>query len=272
MNKQNIVKTLINYEKIKVISFNTEENEQGETVFVARVELFKSEQHRCSVCGAKGSTYGWQKNRIKRWRSLDLSKNRFYIECEMPRINCKEHGVRAQKIPWAFPDSDYTYAFDMQVAYCAAKLPTNFVARKYRIKWATVGNCVKRVQTNVSLFQKNNFDDLEKIAIDEVSWKKGHKYITTVQNLENGEIVWAHEGFGDEVLALFFEELTPKQRDCIKYVVADGAKWITRQVEKYCKDAVRCVDPFHVVSWATDALDAVRKRVTEETKKNGSRS
>ncbi len=269
MKKQHLVKTLIDYEKIKVIGFDTEENERGETIFVSRVELHKSEMHKCPVCGVKCVSYGWQKSRTKRWRALDLSKNRFYIECEVPRVKCKEHGVRTQKIPWAFPDSDYTYAFDMQVAYCAAKLPTNFVARKYRIKWATVGNCVKRVQKNVTIFQRNNYDNLRRIAIDEASWKKGYKYITTIMDLDTGEIVWAYEGFGDEVLALFFKTLTREQLDRIKYVVADGAQWITRQVTQHCKNAVRCIDPFHVVGWANDTLDTVRKRITEDTKKNG---
>ena len=269
MKNQEFIKTLLGCEKIKVRDFRIETEEyKQETIFVAAVELYKSEQYRCPVCGEKCGKYGYQKNRAKRWRSLDISKFRFYIECEAPRCICPEHGVKTAKIPWAFPDSDYTYAFDMQVAYCAAMLPTNFVARRYRIKWGTVGNCVKRVQENVPCFQPNNFKNLKKIAIDEVKYKKGHKYITTVMNLETGEIVWAHDGFGDEVLKKFFELLTDNERLQIKYVVADGAQWITRQVEKYCPEAVRCVDPFHVVSWANDALDEVRKKVSADTKKN----
>ena len=266
------IRTIIGYEKIRVKGFEMEtESYHGDTIFVAKVELYKKEQYKCSVCGSRCGKYGYQKNRVKRWRSLDLGKNRFYIECEVPRCICSQHGVKTAKIPWAFPDSDYTYAFDMQVTYCAAKLPTNFVARKYRLKWETVGNCVKRVQANVPLFQPMNFKNLRKIAIDETSYKKGYKYITTVQNLENGEIVWAYEGYGDEILKLFFEQLTEDERKNIKYVIADGAQWITRCVEKFCPHATRCIDPFHVVSWATEALDNTRKRVASDTKKNGLR-
>ena len=68
-------------------------------------------------------------------------------------------------------------------------------------------------------FQPNNFKNLRKIAIDEVKYKKGHKYITTVQNLETGEIVWAHDGYGDEVLKQFFELLSEDERSLIAYVV-----------------------------------------------------
>jgi len=271
MEIQTFVQTLIGYERIKVHSFEIEtEQYHGETIFVAKVELYEDEQYRCPECNATSGKYGYQRNHNKRWRSLDLGKFKFYIECSVPRLICSEHGVRTAKIPWAFPDSDYTYAFDMQVAYCAAKLPTNFVARKYRIKWGTVGNCVKRVQNNVPFFKPQNFKNLCKIAIDETSYQKGHKYITTVQNLETGEIIWAWDGFGDEVLALFFEQLSEDERKAIQYVTADGARWITRMVEKYCPNAVRCVDPFHVVGWATEALDNTRKRIASDAKKNGS--
>jgi transposase len=124
------------------------------------------------------------------------------------------------------------------------------------------------VQQNIAPVE-NRFRKLKKIAIDETSYRKGYKYITTVQDLETSEIIWAHDGYGDGVLKLFFESLTEKQRAEIEFVVADGAKWITRQVEEFCPQAKRCVDPFHVVGWATEALDTVRKRLTTDTKKNG---
>ena len=269
MKIEDFVKVVIGYDKIKVKSFSMEtESYHGDTIFVAKVELYKTEQYRCPVCGSKCAKYGYRENHVKRWRSLDLGKNRFYIECEIPRCECEQHGVKTVRIPWAFPDSDYTYAFDMQVAYCAAMQATNFVARRYRVKWGTVGNRVKRVQKNIPFFQPMNFKNLRKIAIDETSYKKGYKYITTVQNLENGEIVWAREGLGDEILKVFFEAMTDEERGAIEYVVADGAQWITRVVEKYCPNAKRCIDPFHVVSWATEALDTMRKRVAADTKKN----
>ncbi len=155
----------------------------------------------------------------------------------------------------------------MQVAFCAANESTNFVAHKYRIKWHTVGSCVKRVQNNVPLLQPQNFKNLKRIAIDETLYQKGYKYITTVMNLDNGEIVWAADGFGDEVLKQFFEKLTPEECAGIEYVAADGAQWIARQTEKYCPNAVRFVNIFHVVGWAIEALDNTRKRIAKDTKK-----
>jgi len=267
MNIDDFIKTLIGYEKIEATDFDLEENNYGEDVFVARVELDESERYKCPICGSKCGKYGYGAERAKRWRSLDLGKNRFYIECDNPRCICPEHGVHKQAIPWAFPDSDYTKVFEMQVAHMAANAPTNLVSKKYRIKWHTVGSCISRVQKGVWPVE-NRFRKLKRIAIDETSYKKGYKYLTIVLDLETDEVIWASDGYGDGVLEVFFQGLTQEQLDGIEFVVADGAKYITRCVDKYCKNAKRCIDPFHVVQWTTETLDTVRKRLSEDTKKN----
>lgn len=268
MSIEILIKTLIGYSRIKVHGFDIEKDKHhaDKDVFVARVALMEDEQYHCPKCGQKCGKYD-RPNHVKRWRSLDLGQHRFFVECVAPRCICPEHGVYVQNIPWAFPNSDYTQAFETRVAYMAAKMPTNLVSKQYRIKWGTVGSCVRRVQEHIEPMAER-FRKLKKIAIDETSYRKGHKYITVVQDLETSEIVWAHDGHGDEVLKLFFEHLTQKQRDGIEYVAADGAKWITRQVERYCPNAVRCIDPFHVVGWATESLDNVRKRLSNDVKKS----
>jgi hypothetical protein len=53
----------------------------------------------------------------------------------------------------------------------------------------------------------------------------------------------------------------PQRAAKITHVSADGAEWIDAVVATRCPDAVRCMDPFHVVKWATDALDVVRRSV-----------
>ena len=272
MNIDKFIKTLINYEEMDVLDFSIEKDKYhpDENVFIARVALWEEEQYRCPKCGQKCGKYDSSKHN-KRWRSLDLGKNKFFIEAQNPRCICPEHGVLKCRVPWAFADSDYTRAFEFRVAYAAAKSAVSLVAREYRIKWGTVGGCVRRVQENVAPVE-NRFRKLKKIAIDETSYQKGHKYITTVQDLETGEIIWAFDGFGDEILALFFKSLSREQLAGIEFVVADGAQWITRQVEKYCPNATRCMDPFHVVGWATETLDTVRKRLSDDAKKNDLRS
>jgi transposase len=113
------------------------------------------------------------------------------------------------------------------------------------------------------------FDGLEAIGIDETSHRRGHRYLTIVVNHVNGEVVWAGEGHGKKVLDGFFDLLSDAQRAAILLVSADGARWIADVVADRCPNAVRLMDPFHVVSWATGALDEVRRRVTADARRAG---
>ncbi|MGN8941205.1 ISL3 family transposase [Collinsella bouchesdurhonensis] len=99
---------------------------------------------------------------------------------------------------------------------------------------------------------------MRRIGIDETSYKKGHKYVTVVVDHDRGCLIWAHEGTGKDVLNLFLDELTREQRRAIEAVTADGARWIRQLVKRRCPNARWVMDPFHVVQWMNDALDAVR--------------
>ena len=102
------------------------------------------------------------------------------------------------------------------------------------------------------------------IGIDETSYKKGHRYLTVVVNQDTNTVVWCGEGHSAEVLAGFFKELTQEQRDAIKTVSGDGARWIDSCIQEYIPNATRCIDPFHVVCWANESLDELRKELWRE--------
>ena len=127
---------------------------------------------------------------------------------------------------------------------------------------------IEQVDFEVVNDEDNRFDNLVKIGIDETSYKKGHKYMTVIVNHETGHLIWAKKGHGKEVLREFFKTLTPEQRASIKFVTADGARWIADCVKEYCLNAERCIDPFHVVAWANDSLDEVRKQAVRQAKKS----
>ena len=101
---------------------------------------------------------------------------------------------------------------------------------------------------------------VRKIGIYETSYKKGYKYLTVVVDHEKSSLLWAHEGKGSDVLELFFKQLTKEQCANIEVVTTNGARWIKTVVKKYCKQSSYCMNPFHVISWMTEALDKVRQQ------------
>lgn len=133
-----------------------------------------------------------------------------------------------------------------------------------RVEWHTVGGICKRVYQEMEESRLSRFNGLVNIGIDETSYKKGHKYMTVVINHDKSSVIWCAPGYGKDVLSQFFELLSEEQRASIRCVSADGARWIASCVEEYCPNAQRCIDPFHVVSWATDAFDQVRREAWAE--------
>lgn len=268
MHTSSVIKKLLRIEEIVIENMYFEEVINGE-VFIVKVRPIKREVNRCPLCGRKSTGYD-STSKKRRWRSLDFGSQRVFIEATAPRIKCKEHGVLVARVPWARHDSDFTCDFETAVTWFALHACASDVSDYFRIKWDTVGSIAKRVQKTLEQSQPCRFDNLEEIGIDETSYKKGHKYMTVVIDHKSGSLIWAKKGHGKEILTDFFKELSEEQRANIKLVSADGARWISDCITDFCPNAQRCIDPFHVVAWANDCLDGVRKAVVREATKDAS--
>jgi transposase len=264
-----LIKTLLGVNDIVIEEIKIERDKHGESlVIIARND--KRSGRRCGVCGRKSKPYDKGRG-ARRWRGLDFGAMRVFIEAPSPRVRCKEHGVVASKVSWARHDSWFTHSFEQTVAWLTLHSSRTVVSELMRISWNTVGSIVKRVHEDIKKDAPDMFDGLESIGIDETSYKKGHKYMTVIVNHATGKLIWAAKGHGKTVLGGFFEGLTPEQRASIKHVTADGAGWIADCVKEYCPNAERCIDPFHVVQWATDALDEVRRDAWRDARKEASK-
>jgi transposase len=266
MHTKSLLKRLLKIEKMAIENVYFEAVNEEEVLVVVARPLVR-DAGRCPKCGKKSQGYD-SSRKVRRWRSLDLGTVKVYIEAFAPRVECPEHGVLVAQVPWAKHDSDYTHDFETAVTWLTLHTTAQDVAEFFRIGWHTVGSIARRVQKHLESTAPSRFDNLEQIGIDETSYKKGHKYMTVVVNHKTGHLIWAKKGHGKEILADFFKELTPEQRANIKYVTADGARWIAATVSDYCPNAVRCIDPFHVVAWANDSLDTVRKLTTKQAAKD----
>lgn len=228
-------------------------------VLVAHVRPGRGARGRCGRCGRRASWYDRGEGR-RRWRSLDLGPVQAWLEADAPRVNCREHGPTVIAVPWARHGAGHTRVFDDQVAWLAVHTSKSAVAELMRIAWRTVGAIVARVSRDAQA-STDRLAGLRRIGIDELSYKKGHKYVTCVVDHDTGRLVWAWPGRDKATVARFFDALGPDRCAQITHVSADGAEWIADVVDARCPNAVRGADPFHVVAWATDALDQVRRDV-----------
>ena len=95
---------------------------------------------------------------------------------------------------------------------------------------------------------------------------------SVVVDHDSGRLVWCALGRDAATLAKFFSLLGPERCARITLVSADAGPWIARAVADHCPNAQLCLDPFHVVSWATEALDDVRREVWNAARKSGQKA
>lgn len=259
-----LCKKLLNVNKAIVIGhdFYTDTDGVNHIKIYARPNAWHEDD--CPFCHKHCDYYDQPVKGTRSWRALDWGGTLVEIVGHTHRINCPEHGVVTADVPWSYPGSGFTKDFDLTVGWLATYLPRSTVSEYMRIDWETVGRCIHRTLNDIEPERSRRLDNLVNIGIDETSYKKGHKYITVIVNHDTNTVVWAAQGHGKGVLTQFYRQLTPQQLSSIKVVTGDGAKWITECVNEFTPDCERCVDPFHVVEWAMEALDEVRREVWRE--------
>lgn len=194
------------------------------------------------------------------------------VELMAPRVACAEHGVAVAQVPWAEPGSRFTRDFEMKRAWLTAVASRKTLGGFLRIAWRTAGDIARRVAARLGSSMPCMFDGLTAIGVDETSYRKGRTYITVVVDHKRKRVVRAHDGYGKEVLDLFFRQLTDEQRASITAVTGDGAKWIDASVKEHLPNAERVLDSFHIVSWMTDTLDQVRKRLWNQARRGNDKT
>jgi transposase len=225
------------------------------------------ERDRCGVCRRRSPGYDLGEGR-RRWRALDLGTTFAFVEAEAPRVACRRHGVVVCAVPWARHDSRFTRSFEDQVAWLAVNTSKTAVAELMRVAWRSVGTILERVAAE-AMRKVDLLDGLRRIGIDEISHRKGQRYLTVVVDHHSGRLVWAAAGRDRRTVLAFFDALGEERCNQIELVSADMAAWISGPIAERVPDAVRCVDPFHVVMLATEALDDVRREVWNEARHQG---
>jgi transposase len=239
-------------------------DEDAEAVVVS-VRPRKGARQRCGRCGIRASWYDRGEGR-RRWRALDVGELRCFLEADAPRVACPTHGPTVIQVPWARHGAGHTRAFDDQVAWLATHTSKTAVVELMRVAWRTVGAIITRVVADARA-AADPFDGLVRIGIDEISYKRGYRFLTVVVDHDSGRLVWAAPGKERRTLEAFFTLLGEDRCQKIRLVSADGAEYIAKVVAERCPNATVCADPFHVVSWATKALDEVRREVWNQARR-----
>jgi len=202
---------------------------------VATVRLRRNALRRCGVCGRRSPGYdkGRSAGGPRRWRGLDMGTIRVFLEAEMLRVLCRDHGVVAVRVPWARHGSWFTRDFEDTVGWLATATSKTAVCELMRVGWRTVGGVVSRIQAEIDT-RVDRLDGLRRIGIDEISYKRGHKFLTIVVDHDTGNLLWAAVGRNKATLDKFFTLLGPDRCALITHTSADAAPWIAKSITEHC--------------------------------------
>ena len=240
---------------------------EGEGRIVVSVRPAARELDRCPHCRRRCPGYDLGEGR-RRWRTLDVGVMLAYLEADAPRVRCKQHGVVVAAVPWARHDSSFTRQFEDQVAWLTVQASKTAVAELMRVAWRSVGWIITRV-SDEALATRDLCSGLTRIGIDEISIRKGQRYLTVVVDHDTGRLVWAAPGRDRKTVEKFLDLLGTERCHQLKLVSCDMASWITGPVAERCPNAAVCYDPFHLVALATDALDEIRREVWNQARRDG---
>lgn len=211
----------------------------------------------CSGCGGRAGRYD---HRMRRWRHLDACGLEVELEYALWRVACPRCGVTTEMVPWADASSGFTHAFEDLVAYLAQRADKTTICALMRIAWRTVGRIVERVVARLGHRAAERLTNLRNIAIDELSYRRHHEYLTIVTDHDTGRVVWVAPGKDKDTLRVFFAELGPARTEMLETISVDLSMAYQTVIRERAPRARIVFDRFHVQRLAHDALDTVRRQ------------
>ena len=222
----------------------------------------KAKLIKCAQCKHR---HVIRKGNCERWlRTVPIGFKPLWIVVDVPRVQCRKCGcVRRIKLSIAQPRRWHTRKFERYVQSLARMMTMLDVSTLLGIGWDTVKDIFKRDLKH--RFENPNLSKLKYIAIDEISVRKGHKYITLVMDLKSGAVVFVGDGKGAAALQPFWSRLK-HSKATIKAVATDlSAAYIGAVLENLPKVPL-VFDHFHVVKLMNDKLTKVRRKLHREMK------
>jgi transposase len=239
------------------VSFDSDE-------LVVDVALRRRRLH-CPQCSFSTAARHDTRPVFSRWRHADMGRWKVTVRAGLRRVACPAHGVRTEAVPFARYRAGFSRDFEDLVAYLATKTDKTTITRLTRIDWDSVGRICERVVAEG--LDPTRLDGLVSIGVDEVSWRRHHRYLTLVTDHVGKKIVWGAEGKDTATLDAFFGELGEQRAEQLQAVSTDMGAAFVKSVRTNAPNATACIDPFHAVKIVTDALDVVRRQTWNELRK-----
>ena len=219
----------------------------------------------CPVCGAPTKRYGYEpKERV--WRHADCLFYPCYVHCKRPRVLCDKCGTVQVNAPFERKNSRFTLLFEGYAMLLLQDVPRARASRLLRCDEKSLAAILTYwVHDAVN---RMDLSDTCSIAMDETSFRRGHKYVTVAINevrrrvfdVEPGRDKTAVKNVGKKL------ERNGGNTKSVNSVTSDMSASYLSAVREVFPNAKQTIDKFHVKQVLLKALDTVRK---DEQKESG---
>jgi len=212
---------------------------------------------RCQECHRRCRIIS-QGRAEREWIDISTHGRRVVLRYRPKEIECPTHGRGQEWIPWAAPLARLTYRAEWRLTMLCKSMTQKAAAEVMCMPTSTLSDNLHRIIKRMRAGHR--VKGVVSLGVDEISYKKGQKYLTLVYDLDKARVLWIGEGKGRATLDRFFNEvLTEEQRKAILWASCDMANAYTEGIKAHCPNVKLVIDRFHVVKLLNEAVDAVRK-------------
>lgn len=221
----------------------------------------------CSGCGMRC----WAYDKLKeRWyQFVPMWNIPVHFVYASRRCDCPRCGVKVELLPWSDGKSPTTTALAWFLASWAQVLSWTETARRFGTSWDVVFEAVRRAVEWGKAHR--NLDNITAIGVDELAWKKGHKYLTLVYQVDGScrRLLWIGRDRTAKTFSGFFDWLGAERTSRLRFVISDMWKAFLGTVARRASQAIHVLDRFHVAQLCNKAVDEVRRSEARELRKAG---
>jgi len=224
------------------------------------LEAHRGVRRRCSQCQQPAP--GYDRLGERRWLFVPLWGIPTYF-CYAPRrVQCAEHGVVVEHIPWSDGKRPVTCAMMGFLARWARRLSWRETARVFETSWEAVYRSVEWfVQWGL---EHRQLRGVTAIGVDEIHWGRGLRadnFLTVIYQIDAScrRLLWVGRRRSQATLRRGLKTLGPEVVGGLRFVCSDMWKPYLQVLSAQAGHALHVLDRFHITSHLNQAVDQVRR-------------
>jgi transposase len=227
------------------------------------IDFKRGSKFPCPVCQTLCGAYD-AKEQV--WQHLNFFQYKTYLHAFVPRVTCKEHGVKQINIPWARERSGFTLLFEAMIMALVDQMPVKDIADMVEVEdtrlWRIIEHYVNRD------LERSDLSAVRRVGVDETSSQKGHKYVSLFVDLDTKKVIFVAKGKDSSTVQAFKDHLikyggSPER---ITDFSCDLSPAFISGVESNFPRARITFDKFHVMKLLNAAVDETRRNEQVEEK------